>query len=125
MRERSYSRRSGAPNPIDLPDLTDGPDVPARLGSRGGSPSWAAQPAAPVAGPFVGHSGFADAVSELQERVAARLSADGARYAGLDSLGKRLRSEALVVEELESWVAHRAQIGLSVLTEADEDALVA
>ena len=82
-------------------------------------------PVTAPARPFVGQTGFADAVTELQQRVAARLSADGARYAGLDALGKRLRSEGLVVEELESWVSHRAQIGLSVLTDADEDALVA
>jgi len=124
MSDRIQRSRAGAPAPTDLPVLPDGPG----LSAGGGSPSWAPQTVAPVtapASPFVGQTGFADAVTELQQRVAARLSADGARYAGLDSLGKRLRSEGLVVEELESWVSHRAQIGLSVLTDTDEDALVA
>ena len=120
MTERIYSSRSGASDPADLPDL---PGLPG-LGSRSGSPSWAPQPVL-AATSFVGQSGFADAVTELQQRVAARLSADGARYAGLDVLGKRLRNEGLVTEELESWVSHRAQIGLPVLSDADEDALVA
>lgn len=118
MTERSYWSRSGASDPADLPDLP-------RQGASRGSPSWADHPAPVAPTPFVGQTGFADAVTELQQRVAARLSADGARYAGLDPLGKRLRSEGLVTEELESWVSHRAQIGLPVLTDADEDAVVA
>ena len=119
MTERTYSNRSGAPDPADLPDLPG-------LGGRPVAPSWTAQaPAAAAVTPFVGQTDFTDAVSELQQRVASRLSADGSRYAGLDSVGKRLRAEGLVVEELESWVNHRAQVGLSVLTDADEDALVA
>ena len=61
----------------------------------------------------------------MQQRVAARLSADGARYAGLDRVGKRLRIQALVNEELESWVNHRAQLGLPTLSDTDEDTLVA
>ncbi len=69
--------------------------------------------------------GFTDAVLEVQQRVAARLSADGVRYANLPSDAKRLRSQSLVFEELESWVAHRAQVGLSILSDADEDELAA
>jgi len=69
--------------------------------------------------------GFTDAVVEVQQRVAARLSADGARYANLSADAKRLRTQSLVYEELESWVAHRAQVGLSILTDSDEDDLVA
>ena len=117
MTERIYSNRSGAPDPADLPEL----------GGPPAAPHWTAaqSPAAVGAPPFVGHSDFTNAVTELQQRVASRLSADGSRYAGLDSIGKRLRAEGLVVEELESWVNHRAQLGLTVLTDADEDALVA
>ena len=89
---------------------------PDSVGEDGGKPSGV---------PFGSQGGFADAVTELQQRVASRLSADGARYAGLDVTGKRLRTEALVNEELESWVSHRAQVGLPVLTDADEDVLVA
>jgi len=89
---------------------------PDSIGEAGGQPSGV---------PFGSQGGFADAVTELQQRVASRLSADGARYAGLDVTGKRLRTEALVNEELESWVSHRAQVGLPVLTDADEDVLVA
>jgi len=69
--------------------------------------------------------GFTDAVVEVQQRVAARLSADGARYANLAADAKRLRTQTLVYEELESWVAHRAQVGMSSLSDADEDELVA
>ena len=69
--------------------------------------------------------GFTDAVVEVQQRVAARLSSDGARYANLSADAKRLRTQTLVYEELESWVAHRAQVGLSILTDSDEDDLVA
>ena len=69
--------------------------------------------------------GFAAAVTEVQQRVAARLSADGVRYAGLDRVGKRLRIQALVNQELESWVNHRAQLGLPTLSDTDEDTLVA
>ena len=64
-------------------------------------------------------------MTEVQQRVAARLSADGARYAGLDRVGKRLRTQTLVNEELESWVNHRAQLGLPTLSDTDEDTLVA
>lgn len=92
----------------------------------GSQPSWGpgSRPAGPVAR-FDADEGFAAAVTEVQQRVAARLSADGARYAGLDRVGKRLRIQALVNEELESWVSHRAQLGLSTLSDTDEDALVA
>ncbi len=137
MTERSYSSRSEGPDPTDLPDLVSGrlgspglggPDDRSVNDSAAGSPSWSEAGAAGATlrdVPFVGQSGFSDAVAELQQRVAARLSADGARYAGLDPLGKRLRTESLVVEELESWVSHRAQIGMTVLSDADEDDLVA
>ena len=92
-----------------------------------GSASAAAE-FSPVANPrpsFGAEVGFVDAVVEVQQRVAARLSADGARYATLSADGKRLRTQSLVFEELESWVAHRAQVGLSILTDADEDDLAA
>lgn len=74
---------------------------------------------------FLVGDGFSDAVVEMQQRVAARLAADGARYADLDGASKTLRTKALVNEELESWVNHRAQVGHGVLTDADEDNLVA
>src|SRR5690348_3992620 len=120
MTERTYRHRSEGPDPADVSDLAVLPAPEAGLPSP-----WAVHPSTAPVGPFVGQAGFADAVSELQQRVAARLSADGARYAGMDALGKRVRTQGLVVEELESWVSHRAQIGLSVLSDADEDALVA
>ncbi len=82
---------------------------------------WTAVPA-PAVGARVG---FTDAVVEVQQRVAARLSADGARWANLPADAKRLRTQSLVFEELESWVGHRAQVGLSILSDADEDQLVA
>jgi len=74
---------------------------------------------------FLVGDGFSDAVAEMQQRVAVRLAADGARYADLDGASKTLRTKALVNEELESWVNHRAQVGHGVLTDADEDNLVA
>ncbi len=58
---------------------------------------------------FLVGDGFSDAVVEMQQRVAARLAADGARYADLDGASKTLRTKALVNEELESWVNHRAR----------------
>ncbi len=130
MSERSHSHRY---DPAALPDICDDwpprPPTssrrPERPSSEDHGPSWAAGERLTPETPFVGHRDFTDAVSELQQRVAARLSADGARYAGMDPLGKRVRSEGLVVEELESWVSHRAQIGLTVLTDSDEEALVA
>jgi len=74
---------------------------------------------------FGARVGFTDAVVEVQRRVAARLAADGARYANLPADAKRLRTQSLVFEELVSWVGHRAQVGLSILSDADEDQLVA
>jgi Flp pilus assembly CpaF family ATPase len=74
---------------------------------------------------FLVGEGFADAVAEMQQRVASRLAADAARYANLDSPGKVLRTKTLVNEELEAWVSHRAQVGLPALSDADEDNLVA
>ena len=74
---------------------------------------------------FLVGEGFADAVAEMQQRVASRLAADAARYANLDSAGKVLRTKTLVNEELEAWVNHRAQVGLPALSDADEDNLVA
>jgi len=108
MSERVHSRTDGA-GPSDLPRgvLPSGPP----LGAAAGSGSWFG-------------SEFGDAVTEMQQRVAARLSVDASRYAGLDGVGKRLRTRALVNEELESWVNHRAQLGLSTLTHGDEDDLV-
>lgn len=88
-------------------------------------PSWAGMARPAPAASFSAGDGFAEAVTAMQQRVAARLSADPARYAGLDGTGKRLRTQALVNEELESWVNHRAQLGLAVLTDSDEDTLVA
>lgn len=105
MSERTAYSRSNDPPSGDPP--------PASNGAGGGSAAFDAD------------EGFASAVSELQQRVAARLSADGARYAGLDRVGKRLRIQALVNQELESWVNHRAQLGLPTLSESDEDTLVA
>ena len=62
---------------------------------------------------FLVGEGFADAVAEMQQRVASRLAADAARYANLDSAGKVLRTKTLVNEELEAWVNHRARVELS------------
>ena len=124
MSERTHSRGQ---DPAEVPDF--GHPAAGRPSDTNRGLSWVAGTAAEsrTAGevPFVGQSGFTAAVTEVQQRVSARLSADGARYAGLDPLGKRLRTEALVTEELESWVSHRAQIGLTVLSDDDEDTLVA
>ncbi len=120
MTERMNAQDPRGPasaDPADLPRLME-PD-------GAWTPSWAGRRPPPPEVPFVGQTGFADAVTELQQRVASRLSAAGDRYAGLEALGKRLRIEGLVSEELESWVSHRAQVGLPALTDADEDAVVA
>jgi len=103
--------RTGGTGPGDLPRevLPSGPPHGAAAG-----PGW-----------FGSEVGFGDAVTEMQQRVAARLSVDASRYSGLDGVGKRLRTRALVNEELESWVTHRAQLGLSTLSHGDEDDLVA
>lgn len=87
MSERVHSRSDGAgPSVLPRGVLPSGPP----LGAAAGSGSWFG-------------SEFGDAVTEMQQRVAARLSVDASRYAGLDGVGKRLRTQALVNEELESW----------------------
>jgi len=101
-------------------------DLPATIAPLWGTAGPTTLPPAPSPTPSFGaDAGFGEAVTELQQRVATRLSADGTRYAGLDGVGKRLRTQALVNEELESWVTHRAQVGLSVLSAEEEDELVA
>jgi len=101
-------------------------DLPATIAPLWGTAGPTTAPPAPSPTPSFGaDAGFGEAVTELQQRVATRLSADGTRYAGLDGVGKRLRTQALVNEELESWVTHRAQVGLSVLSAEEEDELVA
>jgi len=101
-------------------------DLPATIAPLWGTAGPTTLPPAPSPTPSFGaDAGFGEAVTELQQRVATRLSADGTRYVGLDGVGKRLRTQALVNEELESWVTHRAQVGLSVLSAEEEDELVA
>ena len=85
---------------------------PGQPGTATGSPAPAAQP-------------DADAVATLQQRAAARLSAEGAGFTDLPAADRREQARAVVFEELESWVAHRAEVGLAALTHADEDELVA
>ena len=64
-------------------------------------------------------------MATLQQRAAARLSAEGAGFTDLPAADRREQARAVVFEELESWVAHRAEVGLAALTHADEDELVA
>lgn len=116
------SERVDSPGRADLP----APTAPSWETAGPTTPPPPVPPPPRVLAPSFGADvGFGEAVTELQQRVATRLSADGTRYAGLDGAGKRLRTQALVNEELESWVTHRAQLGLSVLSAGDEDELVA
>ena len=63
-------------------------DLPATIAPLWGTAGPTTLPPAPSPTPSFGaDAGFGEAVTELQQRVATRLSADGTRYVGLDGVG--------------------------------------
>ena len=65
-----------------------------------------------------------ETVTQLRGRVASRLSADGLAFEQLDPASARMRTRALVGEELDSWVAYQVNRGLPAPSIAVEDDLV-
>jgi len=71
-------------------------DLPATIAPLWGTAGPTTLPPAPSPTPSFGaDAGFGEAVTELQQRVATRLSADGTRYAGL-AIGAAAASVALL-----------------------------
>jgi pilus assembly protein CpaF len=65
-----------------------------------------------------------ETVTQLRVRVASRLSADGVSFEQLDPASARMRTRALVEEELDSWVRYLANRGLPTPSIQVEDDLV-
>ncbi|TWP34461.1 CpaF family protein [Leekyejoonella antrihumi] len=75
----------------------------------------------------VGRVSLGAAVDELRDRAATRLTQPELQgeLALLGEAARRMRTRALVVEELEAWTQHRAARGLPSLDITDETQLVA
>jgi Flp pilus assembly CpaF family ATPase len=65
-----------------------------------------------------------ETVTQLRGRVASRLSADGVAFEQLDPVSARMRTRALVGEELDSWVCYLVNRGLPAPSIQVEDDLV-
>jgi pilus assembly protein CpaF len=65
-----------------------------------------------------------ETVTQLRVRVASRLSADGVSFEELDPASARMRTRALVGEELDSWVSYQVNRGLPAPSIQVEDDLV-
>ena len=64
-----------------------------------------------------------ETVTQLRGRVASRLSADGVAFEQLDPASARMRTRALVGEELDSWVAYQVNRGLPSPSPSDTAAM--
>src|SRR5664280_1223956 len=65
-----------------------------------------------------------ETVTQLRVRVASRLSAEGVSFEELDPASARMRTRALVGEELDSWVRYQVNRGLPAPSIQVEDDLV-
>jgi pilus assembly protein CpaF len=65
-----------------------------------------------------------ETVTQLRGRVASRLSADGVWFEQLDPASRRMRTRALVEEELDTWVRYLVNRGLPAPSMEVEDDLV-